>query len=299
MKIYTKRVLCVDDDDAILKSRKLLLEAAGYSVLTAASGAEALEMLASGAEVDLVVLDYLMPGMKGDELAARLRKKLPHLRLIAVSAVGQLPSGLLSTVDHSVQKGQDHEILLSVISEVFARAAGTSGSERLPASRTVLCVEDEQLQLQLRKMLFESAGFVVLQAKSAAAAMDLFESQHVDAVVMDYWLSGKNGTAVAEEMKRLRPRIPIVMLSGFSSLPGEGVLVDAWLRNAENYLAAKKTDWRPKTCIIERTNLSHLDPCFGHGLLSDIYAADVGKYRDSRSTGGASPKTISLELGTL
>jgi DNA-binding NtrC family response regulator len=63
--------------------------------------------------------------------------------------------------------------------------------------------------------------------------MELFNRQHVDAVVMDYWLSGKNGTAVAEEMKKLRPRIPIVMLSGFSSLPGEGAVVDAWLRKGD------------------------------------------------------------------
>jgi CheY-like chemotaxis protein len=227
-------VLCVDDDDAILKSRKLLLEAADYSVLTASSGAEALEVLATGTQVDVVLLDYLMPGMNGDELAAELRKRLPHLRLIAVSAVGQLPPGLLRMVDRSVQKGQDPEVLLSVISEALRGVAGTSGDERLPTSRTVLCVDDEQLQLQLRKMLFESAGFIVLQARSAAAAIEAFESQNVDAVVMDYWLSGKNGTAVAEEMKRLRPRIPIVMLSGFSALPGEGVLVDAWLRKADS-----------------------------------------------------------------
>ena len=234
MDTETKRVLCVDDDEAILQSRKLLLEAANYSVKTATSGAEALDILAAGAQVDVVLLDYLMPGMNGDELATELRKRLPHLRLIAVSAVGQLPPALLRTVDRSVQKGQDPEVLLTAISDVLAGGAGTSGDERLPASKTVLCVDDEQLQLQLRKMVFESAGFMVLQARSAATAMEAFESQNVDAVVMDYWLSGKNGTAVAEEMKRLRPRIPIVMLSGFSALPGEGVLVDAWLRKADS-----------------------------------------------------------------
>jgi hypothetical protein len=48
---------------------------------------------------------------------------------------------------------------------------------------------------------------------------------------MDYWLSGTggNGTAVAEQMKRDRPRTPIVMLSGFGALPGEGAIVDLWL----------------------------------------------------------------------
>ena len=98
---------------------------------------------------------------------------------------------------------------------------------------TVLCIDDEQLQLQLRTMLFEAAGFKVLQARSASLALEIFRTQQVDAVVMDYWLSGTNGTTIAEEMKRLQPRIPIVMLSGYSSLPGEGAVVDAWLRKAQ------------------------------------------------------------------
>lgn len=227
-----KRVLCVDDDDAILRLRKVLLDAAGYSVITAASGPEALETLTKGTVVDLVLLDYLMPGMNGDVLAENLRQRYPNLRLIAVSAVGQLPATLLNAVDSHVQKGQDPEILLSVISAVLAQSAGQH-NEKLNSAKTVLCVEDEKLQLQLRKVLFESAGFHVLQAQSASAAMEVFRSHHIDAVVMDYWLSDRNGTAVAEEMKRQRPRIPIVMLSGFASLPGEGAVVDAWLRKAE------------------------------------------------------------------
>lgn len=229
----SKRVLCVDDDASILKLRKVLLNAAGYSVITAASGAEALKILAEQSDVDLVLLDYLMPGMNGDELARSLRSQYPNLRLIAVSAVGQLPPTLLNAVDYHVQKGQDPEVLLSVISAVLARSSGEHGDAQWASTKTVLCVEDEQLQLQLRKILFESAGFHVLQAQSASAALEVFKSHHVDAVVMDYWLADKNGTSVAEEMKRLRPRIPIVMLSGFASLPGEGVVVDAWLRKAE------------------------------------------------------------------
>jgi CheY-like chemotaxis protein len=228
-----KRVLCVDDDSSILRLRKVLLDSAGYSVVTAASGPEALGILADGTDIDLVLLDYLMPGMKGDELAESLRKRYPHLRLIAVSAVGQLPPALLNAVDSHVQKGQDPEVLLSVISAVLAQSSGARGDEGLQGRSTVLCVEDEQLQLQLRRILFESAGFHVLQAQTASAAIEVFRSHNVDAVVMDYWLSDRNGSAVAEEMKRLRPRIPIVMLSGFASLPGEGVLVDAWLRKTE------------------------------------------------------------------
>lgn len=229
----TKRVLCVDDDSSILKLRRIVLDAAGYQVVTAASGDEALQLLSQGNAVDLVLLDYLMPGMKGDELAQNLRNRYPNLKLIVVSAVGQLPPNLLNAVDFHIQKGQDPEVLLSVISAVLAPSTAPRSDNAVASTKTVLCVEDEQLQLQLRKVLFESAGFHVLQAQSASAAMDVFRSHNVDAVVMDYWLADRNGTTVAEEMKRLRPRIPIVMLSGFASLPGEGVVVDAWLRKAD------------------------------------------------------------------
>ncbi len=230
-----QRVLCVDDDPETLELRIRLLEHGGYSVVTAGSGQQALQALGQGTSVDLVLLDYLMPGMNGDELAEQLRQRYPHLPLVVVSAVGQLPAGLMKNVNASVQKGQDPEALLRTISSVLARPQERAkpAQEQTTERKTVLCVEDEKVQLKLRKMLLESAGFDVLEAQSARTAMEIFRSSHVDAVVMDYWLSGQNGTALAEEMKGMRPRIPIIMLSGFTSLPGEETIVDSWMRKAE------------------------------------------------------------------
>jgi CheY-like chemotaxis protein len=227
-----RHVLCVDDDPETLKVRKLLLEDGGYSAVTARSGQAALQLLAHGTAVDLVLLDYLMPGMKGDELAQKLRQQYPHLPLVVVSAVGQLPSSLLRLTNASVQKGHDPEVLLETISSVLGGSQKPATSQ-FSEEKTVLCVEDERVQLKLRKLLLESAGFRVLEAESARTAMEIFRASHVDAVVMDYWLSGQNGTELAEEMKGMRPRVPIVMLSGFTSLPGEEAIVDSWMRKAE------------------------------------------------------------------
>ena len=228
-----KTVLCVDDDPETLKVRKLLLEHSGYWVMTATSGQEASQLLSQGNRVDLVLLDYMMPSMNGDELAEGLRKQYPDLPLVVVSAVGQLPASLLEATNARVQKGQDPETLLQTVAAVLANPEKRTPSKGPALKRTVLCVEDEKAQLKMRKMLLESAGFHVLEAQSARAAMEVFRSSHVDAVVMDYWLSGQNGTALAEEMKMMRPRIPIVMLSGFASLPGEEAIVDSWMRKAE------------------------------------------------------------------
>jgi two-component system copper resistance phosphate regulon response regulator CusR len=102
------------------------------------------------------------------------------------------------------------------------------------ARKTILCVEDEEQQLKLRKILFEDAGFEVLVAQTGNEALDLFRQHEVDGVVLDYWMSGMNGLAVAREMKRTRPGTPIIVVSGFTSLPGETIgLVDAWFQKSK------------------------------------------------------------------
>ena len=102
-------------------------------------------------------------------------------------------------------------------------------------NRTILCIEDEDLQLKARRMLFESAVYSVVEATSAIETISTFRSVPVDAVVVDYWLSepGGNGTVAAQEMKRIRPNVPMVILSTFCSLPGDTTVVDSWMRKGE------------------------------------------------------------------
>jgi DNA-binding NtrC family response regulator len=103
-----------------------------------------------------------------------------------------------------------------------------------PDRLTVLCVEDEDSQLSLRKLLFEAAGFDFCGSRSGAEALDLFRKRDIDAVVLDYWLSGMKGVELAEEMKRERPHVPVIILSGFASLPGEGAgLVTTWFQKGK------------------------------------------------------------------
>jgi CheY-like chemotaxis protein len=84
--------LCVDDEQNPLTLRKLVLQKAGYEVLTANSGKEALELAASR-HVDLVLSDHLMPGMHGTELAQQLKAEHPKLPVILISGVNELPAG--------------------------------------------------------------------------------------------------------------------------------------------------------------------------------------------------------------
>jgi two-component system, sensor histidine kinase and response regulator len=224
-------VLCIDDDRDTLDVRQRVLRTAGYHVLTAEDGASALQMMDGEAAVDVVVLDYMMPGMNGDELAKHLKSEFPLVPIVAVSAV-RLPAEMAETVDAYVQKGQDVELLLSTIARLISAPETPGNGES--GRKTVLCADDEINELAARRMVFESAGFEVLEARNGAQALEVFQTKPVSAVVLDYFMPGMTGLSVAREMKRHRPAVPIVVLSGFTSLPGETIgLVDAWLQKRD------------------------------------------------------------------
>jgi len=224
-------ILCVDDDQDTLDVRQNVLRSAGHTVLTASNGITALELLSSGTKVDLIVIDYLMPGMNGDQVAENLKANFPNLPIIAVSAV-QLPPRMREIVDAYVQKGHDVEVLLSTVEKILS--SGRAAKPEAFAAKTVLCVDDEVNELAARRMALESAGFQVLAARNGKDALDLFRSSPVDAVVLDYFMPEQTGLSVARIMKDMRPGVPIIVLSGFAALPGETIgVADSWLQKRD------------------------------------------------------------------
>jgi CheY-like chemotaxis protein len=98
---------------------------------------------------------------------------------------------------------------------------------------TVLCIDDNVTALYVRKLVLESAGYSVLAADGAKAAMQIFTDTDVDLVLSDHFLQETTGMELAAEMKRLKPNVPVVILSGAVDRP-EGVLhADLFLSKTE------------------------------------------------------------------
>ena len=76
---FAYRLLVVDDDPRILHVSRLILEAKGYEVRTAADGFEALVEL-RGSLPDVIISDLRMPNMSGFELLSVVRRRFPHIR---------------------------------------------------------------------------------------------------------------------------------------------------------------------------------------------------------------------------
>jgi CheY-like chemotaxis protein len=112
-------ILCIDDEPEILRLREQQLEMYGFLVLTASSGTEVLQLLSDGQAVDLVLLDYVMPGMSGDQLAQELKRLYPRVPIVLMSGFQELPETLLRMVDGYVRKGQDPEVVIKTITQAL------------------------------------------------------------------------------------------------------------------------------------------------------------------------------------
>ena len=98
----------------------------------------------------------------------------------------------------------------------------------------ILCVDDEVVGLRVRKMLLERAGYRVLTAEDGRSGIDLFASQPIDAVVLDYAMPGMHGGEVAKRMRQAKPTVPILLLSAYVGLPEEvSSLVDIYMTKGE------------------------------------------------------------------
>ena len=118
-------VLCIDDDLQCLSLREQSLQSAGFNVLTAPDGQAGLVM-AKQHNIDIVVLDYLMPEMNGEEVARLLRQEHPSLRIILCSGCDKIPESVFGVVDAFVTKGDGVEFLISVIRELSKRKQSDS-----------------------------------------------------------------------------------------------------------------------------------------------------------------------------
>jgi len=86
-------ILVVDDDALIAMSTGDMLEDLGHEVITAESGATALEVLRDGRDIDLLITDYSMPKMTGAQLAVAARELRPALPILLATGYAELPKG--------------------------------------------------------------------------------------------------------------------------------------------------------------------------------------------------------------
>src|SRR5215472_637514 len=114
-----RRILVVDDEPFVCDAVKMMLAFDGHVVETAGSGKEALELF-DQAKFDLVFTDYVMPDMKGDELAAAIKARKPRQPVVLITAYAEhlrFSGNPLAGIDFVISK----PFLLENLRAVIAR----------------------------------------------------------------------------------------------------------------------------------------------------------------------------------
>jgi PAS domain S-box-containing protein len=129
----------------------------------------------------------------------------------------------------------EEEALRVALSANSARNRPTDGFPAMLSSRLqrVLCVDDEPFSLGRRQAILEYKGCVVSTASSVGEAMEIFESRDFDVVITNRLVDQQTGIVMSKEMKRLKPYVPIIVLSSYPVSKGEIGTADAFMNKSE------------------------------------------------------------------
>ena len=98
----------------------------------------------------------------------------------------------------------------------------------------ILCVDDAEIALRIRKLLLTIAGYEVITAPSGKEGLEVFKRDAVDLVIADHFLTDKTGTEIAREMKTVKPHVPILIVSAAADTPDGIEYADEFLSKGES-----------------------------------------------------------------
>ena len=103
VEVRGKRILLAEDEDALRACLRMMLELEGHQVTEASDGVEALNLFSMG-HFDLVITDFEMPVMKGNELAVSIKLLAPSLPILMISASAKARREAENPVDALLEK---------------------------------------------------------------------------------------------------------------------------------------------------------------------------------------------------
>jgi CheY-like chemotaxis protein len=101
----------------------------------------------------------------------------------------------------------------------------------------ILCVDDEENQLAVRKLVLESKGYAVLTAPSGQQALALLAQHPVDLVLSDHLMPGLTGAELARQIKAQKPELPVILISAVNEIPADAAYADLFMSKLDGPIA--------------------------------------------------------------
>jgi DNA-binding NtrC family response regulator len=205
-----------------------VLSLKGYEVLTAENGIDALALAQAHQDIDLVFMDIKMPLMNGVEAQKKLRKIIPDVVVIMMTAYA---------VDELVQEAIE-DGAYGIVYKPLEFDGVTDLIERARASKEgalVLVVDDDSGLRKSFRMILERKGFSVMVAADGEEAIRAATNQSFDILFIDMKLPTINGLETYIQLKRIRPEAVAVMITGFPQ-DVDGLVEEAMMNSAYSCL---------------------------------------------------------------
>lgn len=209
-----EKVLVADDDEDNRRIMELTLARAGYRVVLATNGSEA--VAAAEREIpDLILLDLSMPVMTGWDALKKLKsderlKAIPVLAFTAHAMAGDERRALEAGFDGYLSKPCVPRRAVAAVAAVLAGARLRKASAS-PAPPVILVVDDSETNRLLIAATLRNSGYRILQAEDGTSGLDMIGRENPGLVILDLMMPGMDG---AEMMRRLtatdgtaRPRV--------------------------------------------------------------------------------------------
>lgn len=150
------KILFADDEANYRRLVKMFLEQADYKVLTANDGKEAIDILSEHNDIDLVILDVMMPRLNGWQACQRIREEssIPIIMLTALGDVNSEVQGIEKGADDYIAKPFSHEVLVARIGGLLRRVRINRKAQLqdegliFEESSNSVYIDDERIQLR-------------------------------------------------------------------------------------------------------------------------------------------------------
>jgi PAS domain S-box-containing protein len=245
-KLKGLSVLVVDDNAMAREILSEYLDSFGYRVALAESGEQALELLEQSQSFDLVLVDWVMPGISGLDVAAAIKSSKKPAKVILVSSRDFNNVDQADLIDDYLAKPVNPSALFDTIMQTFGkkvahhsnfhRRLGELNLTPLKGAR-VLVVEDSKINQQIATELLQEASMIVAVAANGQEALDMLEQDSFDCVLMDIQMPVMDGYTATRKIREN---------TGFNELPVLAMTANAMPEDKAAALESGMNDHIPK-----------------------------------------------------